>query len=376
MKTSQFFGAAAVALTLGAAGVAHADPLGTPGMGASLSNNPEPLSVDGGPLGKVYVSGALTAMGHVSDNKAGGSDRIDLGNAHINIQTTEGPVQFFVQGGAYSQAVVGLPIGKTVDVTKANYGVVPIAYAKLVPSENFNLMVGKMPTIIGAELPYTYQNTNIQRGMLWYQENVIVRGAQANFTAGPLSASVQLSDGFYSGKYTWLNALVSYNMGGGNTLALVAGGNLSKGTSKVTSATPLEANNSEIYNVIFTHASGPWTITPYFQYTHVPTIPTLGITKGSTTSAALLVNYKVNDSWSLAARGEWLSTKGAPVFQYSPGADSWSLTVTPTYTMGRYFIRGEGSYVGISDFAPGTGYGSTGNKKGQLRAMIETGVLF
>jgi hypothetical protein len=376
MMKSFKFGAAAFAMALSAAGAAHADPLGSPGMGATLSNNPEPLSVDGGPLGKVYVSGALTAMGHVTDNKVVGSDRIDLGNAHINIQTTEGPIQFFVQGGAYTQAVVGLPIGKTVDVTKANYGVVPLAYVKFVPSDTFNIMVGKMPTIIGAELPYTYQNINIQRGMLWYQENVIVRGAQANFTSGPISASVQLSDGFYSGKYTWLNGLLSFNLGGGNSLALVAGGNLSSGTSKVTSATPLEANNSEIYNVIFTHAAGPWTIIPYFQYTHVPTITKLGISKGSTTSAALLVNYKFNDSWSLAARGEWLSTKGAPVFQYSPGTDSYSLTVTPTWTAGRFFIRGEGSYVGISDFAPGAGFGSTGSNKGQLRGMIETGVLF
>lgn len=376
MMKSFKFGAAAFALALGAAGAAHADPLGAPAMGPSLSANPDPYSFDGGPLGKVYVSGALTAMAHASNNKFAGSDRIDLGNAHVNLQTTEGPIQFFVQGGAYTQAVVGLPIAKTVDATKANYGVVPLAYAKIVPSENFNIMIGKIPTIIGAELPYSYQNTHIQRGMLWYQENVIVRGAQANFTAGPVSATVQLSDGFYSGKYTWLNGLVSFNMGGGNTLALVAGGNLSKGTAKVTSATPLEANNSEIYNVIFTHASGPWTVTPYFQYTHIPTITKLGIGKGSTTSAALLVNYKMNDNWSFAARGEWLSTKGAPLFQYSPGADSFSLTFTPTYTFNRFFIRGEGSYVGVSDFAPGTAYGSTGNKKGQVRAMLETGVLF
>src|SRR4051812_25509830 len=105
MMKSFKFGAAAVALALGVAGAAHADPLGAPAMGPSLSNNPEPLSVDGGPLGKVYVSGALTAMGHVTDNKIVGSDRVDLGNAHINIQTTEGPIQFFVQGGAYTQAV-------------------------------------------------------------------------------------------------------------------------------------------------------------------------------------------------------------------------------------------------------------------------------
>lgn len=376
-SASKFGGcAAALALTLGmgAAGVAQADPLGAPAMSASLSANASPTKVDAGPLGEVYVTGALSGMAYATTHKVA-KDTIDVSNAMVNIQTTEGPVQFFVQGGGYSFPTVGFPIGKATDTVKALYGLVPQAYVKIVPSENFNIQVGKLPTLIGAEYGYTYQNLNIQRGLLWFQENIVSRGAQANFTAGPVSASVSLNDGFYSGKYSWLTGLVAVNMGGGNTLAFAAGGNLSD-TKRTSSATPLEYNNSEMYNVMFTHSSGPWTISPYFQYTHVPTIPSLGIVKGSTTGFALLANYRFNEMFSLAGRGEINSSKGAPAFQYSPGADAWSLTLTPTWQFKTFFVRGEGSYVHASNFAPGSAFGASGNQANQFRALIETGVLF
>jgi hypothetical protein len=366
--------AAAFAVALGFGAAAHADPLGTPAMSASLSANPSPAKIDAGPLGEVYVTGALTGVGMATSHKVA-DDRIDVSNAMVNIQTTEGPVQFFVQGGVYSFPALGFPYAKADDTVKALYGVVPLAYVKLTANEHFNVQAGKLPTLIGAEYGYTYQNLNINRGLLWFQENIVNDGVQANFSSGPVSLSVSLNDGFYSKHYSWLTGLATFALGGGNTLALAAGGNLDD-TAKTSSATPLELNNSEMYNVIFTHAAGPWTITPYFQYTHVPNIPKLGIAKGSTTGAALLVNYRFNDGFSLAGRGEFINTKGAPNFQYSPGADAWSLTLTPTWQFKTFFLRGEGGYTHVSDFAPGSAYGASGNRKGQFRATLETGVLF
>ena len=47
-----------------------------------------------------------------------------------------------------------------------------------------------------------------------------------------------------------------------------------------TLATPVQ-NNGSIYNVIYTYTKGPWIIQPYFQYTDVPTNPSVGIVKGA-----------------------------------------------------------------------------------------------
>ncbi|MGZ3371424.1 MAG: outer membrane beta-barrel protein, partial [Caulobacteraceae bacterium] len=56
------------------------------------------------------------------------------------------------------------------------------------------------------------------------------------------------------------------------------------------------------------------------------------------------------------------------------GSNAWSVTATPTYTFNRWFARGEVSYVGIG--GGGSGYGSTGTKKDQVRCMLELGFLF
>ncbi len=62
-------------------------------------------------------------------------------------------------------------------------------------------MAGKLPTLIGAEYTFTFENMNIERGLLWNQENAVNRGVQANFTSGPVAVSVSWNDGFYPNRY-------------------------------------------------------------------------------------------------------------------------------------------------------------------------------
>jgi hypothetical protein len=374
MKKSQLLGAA-VALAFGAAGVAHADPLGTPAMSAGIPANPEPFKFEGSPLGDIYVTGAATGLGYVTGHHVAGDDKakIDASNVHVNLQTTSGPVQFFVQAGGYSFPTVGFPYTEMGDTVEANFGIIPQAFVKIAPTDNFNIQIGKLPTIIGAEYGYTYQNLNVERGLLWWNENVVNRGVQANFSQGPFSLSVSLNDGFYSKKFSWVSALASYNLGGGNTLAAGFGAQLSN-SGHTDSNTPLELNNSEIYNVYFTHSAGKWTIAPYLQFTRVPDIPRLGVAKGSTASGALLVDYKFSDFFNLAARGEYIASKGAPNFLYGPGSDALTLTITPTFNFKTFFVRPEVSYVRAYDYS--SAFGTAGNRPSQVRALLETGVVF
>ncbi len=242
-------------------------------------------------------------------------------------------------------------------------------------------MAGKLPTLIGAEYTFTFENMNIERGLLWNQENAVNRGAQANYAAGPLAFALSWNDGFYSDRYNWLTGSVAWTIDSSNSLSFVAGGNLGR-TVLSTLATPLAQNNSEIHNLIYTHTEGPWTINPYLQYTHVAADAKLGFAHSADTfGAALLVNYAFDDNWSLAGRAEYIESTGSVAngalnLLYGPGSHAWSFTVTPSYQKGPFFARADVSYVTAGDTTPGFAFGDNFNDKSQARAMIEVGVLF
>lgn len=364
------------------AGAAAADPLATPAMSAPLSANVNPTKFDAGPLGEINVTGAVTGLGYVQNHKTGADygSRGDVSNAQVFVQKTDGPIQFYAQFGAYSIPVLEIPYTKSSDNTKNTFGLLPQGWVTIAPGGNFTIQAGKLPTLYGAEYTYTFQNTNIQRGLVWNQENAVNRGVQVNYASGPFSASVSVNDGFYSNRYSWLTGFAAYKFDDNNVLAISGGGNLSKSTSGGSpTATPILQNNQEVLNVIYTHTAGPLTITPYFQYTHIPRMPELGVTSAaSTTGVALLGKYSVSPEFSWAFRGEYISSsKGggvtSPLF-FGPGADAWSLTLTPTYQKGIFFARGEVSYTKVSDYT--FGFGRAGNHSSQTRLLLETGFLF
>ena len=66
----------------------------------------------------------------------------------------------------------------------------PVAFGKYVFNDQWSIQGGRMPTLIGTEAPFTFQNLNISRGLLFNQENIINHGVQVNYSDGPWSASV------------------------------------------------------------------------------------------------------------------------------------------------------------------------------------------
>src|SRR5258708_39087436 len=86
-------------------------PLAEPQMAGPLIANPQPASVDAGPLGPIYVTGALSGLGLMQTHPAPGdrSGHLDVANAQVLIQNTEALARFYVQAGIYSIPVVGPP---------------------------------------------------------------------------------------------------------------------------------------------------------------------------------------------------------------------------------------------------------------------------
>jgi len=156
---------------------ADPQPLPMPSMSGPLQTA-VPHDFEGG---KFAVTGILSGMAWTEGNHISGdsSTHYDVSNAQIFVQKTSGWWQFYLQGGAYNLPAIGVPFLSTVDTIKNIYGPFPQGYLRLAKG-NFNVQVGALPTLIGAEYTFSFQNMNIERGLLWNQENAVNRGIQLN----------------------------------------------------------------------------------------------------------------------------------------------------------------------------------------------------
>ena len=333
-------------------------PLTTPSVTGPLQWLP-PAMFDAGPLGKIAANGIVTGYGMVQSNHVPGDNdgQATLSNGQIFIQKADGKFQYFVEAGAYTLPSLGTPF-LAADKTVTNfYGPVPVVFGKVQAGKTTQILFGALPTLIGAEYTFTFENMNIERGLLWNQETAVSRGVQVNQALGKyLSASFSWNDGYYSNRYSWLSGSLTYTKGP-HALAFVAGGNLGQ-TAYQTAATPVQ-NNSSIYNVIYTYTKGSWIVQPYYQYSNVPTNPAVGVVKGaSTNGGALLVSHAFKHGFSLPARVEYITTSGSAAEEsvnllVGPGSAGTSITATPTFQYGGLFFRGDVSWAHASSYAPG-----------------------
>jgi hypothetical protein len=380
MTKSLTLSSSAALAALALADMARADALSTPSLTGPLSANPNPPSVET-PFGKVYVDGAITGLAWaqtaaVPGDRDGGAD---WSNAQVFLQKTDGKVQFYLQAGAYSLPSLGTQYWGLVNESNTAgkfFGPVPVAYIKLQASPEFTLQGGALPTLVGAESTFTFQNMNIERGLLWNQENDVNRGFQLNYAKGPWAVSLSVNDGYYSNRLNWMSGSAAYTFSPKDSLTFVGAGNFGA-TGSPTTAAPLLQNNSQIYNLIWTHTEKTWAITPYVQYQVTPENLAAGILhRVSTTGAAVLGRWQITDLFSLAARGEYITSSGPQSLLYGPHSKAWSLTLTPTLQIKTYFVRAEASYVKADDATPGFAFGRAGNATSQTRGMLETGFLF
>jgi hypothetical protein len=369
-------------------------PNATPASGTADSPAPQPLPMPSmsGPLqtaaphevegGKLAVTGILSGIAWTEGNHAAGDNasHYDVSNAQLFVQKTSGWWQFYLQGGAYNIPAVGVPFLSTADTIKNIYGPFPQGYLKLVRG-NFNVEIGALPTLIGTEYTFSFQNMNVERGLLWNQENAVNRGIQLNETYKKWTASLSWNDGFYSNRYTWLTGSLTYAFNAANSVAFVGGGNAGA-YAKNTLATPLLLNNSQIYNLIYTYTKGNWVVQPYFQYTDVPTDAKIGIAHGAgTRGGAVLLTYNLKRGFSLAPRVEYIAStgnaaRGSANLLYGPGSGAFAVTITPTYRKDAFFLRGDLAIVHASSMTPGDGFGPTGEKSTQPRGVVEAGFMF
>lgn len=355
-------------------------PLSTPSMTGPLQAAP-PIRLDAGPFGGIALNGIVSGFGLVQSNATSGDavGQATLSNGQIWVQKPDGAWQFYVQAGAYNIVALGTPFmatGKQVDTL---WGPVPVAYLKILPARNTSIQVGQLPALMGAEYTFDFENMQIERGLLWNQENSINRGVQMNQNMGKLTASLSWNDGYYSNRYSWLSGSMTYTQGA-HSVAFMGMGNLS-GTAQQTIATPVQ-NNGNMYMLQYTFTRGGWIMQSYAQYGRVPRNRAVGIPQNaSTMGGAALLSKALGHGYSMTARSEYIVSSGKNVtgaanLLYGPASAAWSATLTPTFQRGRLFVRGEGSLTRAVRFTAGDAFGKTGTGATQARGILEAGILF
>ncbi len=342
-----------------------------------------PATFDAGPLGKLSVNGIMTGFAQFQNNHVPGDDsaQATLSNGQIFIQKADGKYQWYVQAGAYTMPTLSVPFLSAQDTVKDFYGPVPVAFLKLPVGKTTSFEIGSLPTLMGAESTFTYQNFNIERGIVWNQENAINRGIQVNQTLGKyLTASVSWNDGYYSDRYSWLTGSLTFTKGP-HTLVYDPMGNLGQ-TAYQTAATPVQ-NNSYMHAVIYTYTKGPWIISPYFQYSKLPTNAKVGVAKGtSAIGGAINASYAFKSGFSLPVRFEDLTSSGSGddgsvnLLGFGVGSGGITFTATPTYQKGGMYVRSDLAWTHATNFTTGDVFGTLGTDANQFRGVLEFGFIF
>jgi len=365
-----------------AAAPAAPAPLSTSVLTGPLQWLP-PAVVNLGPFGRASVNGIVTGYARGQNNPVPGDDtkQATLSNGEIYVQKADGTVQYFVQAGVYTMPTLGTPFMNAQDTVKNFYGPVPVAFLKLQTGKTTSWEIGSLPTLMGAESTFTYQNFDVERGLLWAQENAVNRGLQVNQTLGKyLTASFSWNDGYYSNRYSWLSGSLTFTKGA-NTLVYDGMGNLDE-TAFQTLATPVQ-NNSVMHTVIYTYTKGTWIASAYYQYSNVPTDLAVGVVKGATTNGfAAYLSKSFKKGFALPGRFEYITQSGSiggsdvNLLGFGPGSSAISYTVTPTYQKGGFYFRTDIADVHAMNSTPGDVFGALGRNADQFRAAGEFGFIF
>jgi Putative beta-barrel porin-2, OmpL-like. bbp2 len=379
-------------------------------QGAQALTPPTPITIDGGPLGPLLLSGgadgyayALTGSGSAASPGLLGTDRAagaEFLNGLIELQKASGLVQFTLQAGSTGSLTLG---EKPTQTSVQTYDTGPLfnAYVTLAPSPHFSISAGQMPSLEGYESTIDWNNANLLNTSLFYVENTQSTGVSATVSGGPVSATVMFGDGFDTKVFNFLQLSATYTIDTHDALTLYGATNLGRtgvGAHFYGSATtPYSASflgfgpaggtnyvNSTMVGAYYSASIGNLTIVPEVQYVYAKADAALGLPEFSSNfGAALFADYQFGTSpYSLGGWLEYFSSNGPDLWFLNPGARGFGLSVTPTWQHDHLFLRGDIGLLhlistgqsGATAYAGGYGQDLTG--RNQADFLLEAGVLF
>ncbi|HEX5274261.1 MAG TPA: outer membrane beta-barrel protein [Candidatus Rubrimentiphilum sp.] len=361
---------------------ALADPVPPPTP--SPTPSPPPITVTGIVSGFTFTSDNPNATGAL-DTASGAdlSSRTQISNALITVAHSGGPLRFLLTAGAYNFPVAGLAINPTFQkLANTNlYGYLPNAYVQYVPNANWTISAGKLPTLLGQENAFTFQNADIQRGLVWNMEPVVSNGVRVAYSNAGFSAALEYNDGFYSGNHRAFEGLLGWNLTPASSVQFIF---IIPDANTPSNNTVLIANKRE-YDLMYTQQVGKLQLLPYALWVQSPSSSALGYANSQRAFGAVMIaSYAFNGALSLGGRFEAVGNSSSvhdfsfnsDLVGYGPGSSATTFTLTPAYKTAHFIARGEWSYVVGNNVLPSLGFGPAGLRTNQTRFGLEVGTQF
>ena len=277
----------------------------------------------------------------------------DLSNGLVTISKNTGTLQGSITAGAYAFPVVG----QTLEATTAQganaslYGYVPAYDLAYAPNGNLTISAGQLATLLGQENGFTFQNFDIQRGLVWAAEPTFSRGLRVAYANGKISGDLEYDDGYYSGDAgRAVEGLVGWAPTANTAWSFAF---IVPGANTPANVTASIANKRE-YDVMLTQQFGKLQLEPYLLDIESPASAALAYTRSeSALGAVVLANYAFNAVYSIGGRFESFAdhsaasdtSLNADLVGYGPGSHATTWTITPQYHPGPFFARAEYSLV-------------------------------
>lgn len=300
--------------------------------------------------------------------------RTDVSNALLSLSKNTGRIRGSVTVGAYAFPIIGFALNPTTQPGSNSwlYGFVPQFDLQYVFDPHASVSIGQMPSLLGQENAFTYQNLNIERGLLWGAENTVDRGVRVAYQNGPWSVTLGYNDGFYSGSAgRALEGDIAWAPTANTTWQFAF---LYPSANAPANATAPVANKREA-DFELTQQFGKLQLLPYVLVVTSPASPAQGYVRSeSALGAALLANYAFSSAYALAFRYETFSnassrgdlSPNADLVGLGAGSSAQTLTLTPSYSAGLFFARADFSKV----------FSASLQSEAQSRVLVEAGVKF
>ncbi len=382
---------------------------------AQAMSGPTAITIDGGPLGSLALSGGVDGYGYyLSETNNNGNlpytnkdIGAEVGSALVELQKTSGVLQYTIEVGSNGGPIAlgTAPVQTTIN--NLSTGPLYAGYITIAPPNTpVTVAVGQMGSLEGYESGVDWNNANQFVTALWYVENAQDRGVQVNYSQGPVSASVQFGDGYDTGVFNFLQALGSYSFNSNNTLSVYYAGNLGRtglnaktysgacgyGTSNGTTcfgrvgAYGSYYDNSQMLGAYYSYTNGNLNVVPEVQYQIAKADYALNQTKPtSNLGAAVFGDYTfANTPYSLGGWAEYFTSHTSSAdnntWYLAPDAEAVGFSASPTWQYKDLFARMDVGYLYLlnktTPAGSKTGFGNSARDGGIFQSTLEAGLLF
>jgi hypothetical protein len=384
---------------------------------AHAVDGPKPVEFDAGPLGPLDFSAAgdgyfFFQSGTSSDSKSSiAGERptgVDVNAWMVELHKPTGLIQFTIQLAEYQDINLGANKPTMVNDNRFTTGPLRTAMVTLAPTQDFKFSIGQLPSLEGYESVFPWNNPSALRTVLNVGQNSNSRGVEADYTHGPLSASVAFGDGYDTGVWNYVQFLATDKINANNSISLYGGiplgvtgpntfaygeGGMSEGGADGNGGQgTLAVVNSNMLGAWYTWKDGGLSITPevQLQWTR-PINKYAGETSGGLSDdipketgnfgAALFANYQFGDSpYSLAGWAEYATSHGTGAqdsWFVAPDAQLAGFAIAPGWQYKQLFTRLNIGYVHLlNSGTPSAGFGDEGTGRNQVVTTLEFAFVY